>query len=106
MKQTTDGLRQERRNTSLVPPSSGRAKADAGQPAKSVRQLRRENTRGGAGPNVGKHTVFVIGANGKPLAPTTSAKARKLLKGGQAAKCWSKFRTFGIRMLVQTRKEH
>ena len=51
------------------------------------------------------HTVFVIGVNGEPLAPTTSARARRLLDGGQATKCWSKFGVFGIRMLVNTRAE-
>jgi hypothetical protein len=43
--------------------------------------------------------------DGKPLAPTTEAKARKLLRGGQAEKVWSKFGTFGVRMLVETRHE-
>jgi hypothetical protein len=43
--------------------------------------------------------------DGKPLAPTKPSKARKLIKGGQAKKCWSKFNTFGIQMLVETRKE-
>lgn len=52
-----------------------------------------------------QHSVFVIGADGKPLAPTTPAKAKRLLKGGQAEKCWSKFGTFGLRMLVKTREE-
>lgn len=104
MKQTTNGL-QERRDTSLVTSSSGRAKADDAKVSKPVRQSRRENTRDGARPNVGKHTVFVIGADGKPLTPTTSAKARKLLKGGVAEKCWSRFGTFGIKMLIETRKE-
>jgi hypothetical protein len=51
------------------------------------------------------HSVFVIGFDGKPLTPTTPAKARKLLEGGQAKKAWSKFGTFGIQMLVETRKE-
>ena len=106
MKQTTDGLK-ERRNASPVPPSSGRAKADAGKPAKPVRQPRGENTRDRRGrmSALSGHSVFVVGVDGKPLAPTTPSKARKLLKGGQAEKCWSKFGTFGIRMLVETRKE-
>jgi len=104
MKQTMNRLK-ERQNASQVLPSSGHAKADDAKASKSVRQSQRENTRGGAGPNVGKHTVFVIGADGKPLASTTPAKARKLLKGGHAEKCWSRFGTFGIKMLVATRKE-
>lgn len=51
------------------------------------------------------HSIFVIGTDEVPLAPTTPSKARKLLKGGQAEKCWSKFGTFGIRMVAKTRRE-
>jgi hypothetical protein len=51
------------------------------------------------------HSVFVLDPDGKPLTPTTPAKARKLLKGGVAQKTWSKFRTFGIQLLVRTRHE-
>ena len=52
-----------------------------------------------------KHKIFVLDVNGNPLTPTTSAKARKLLKGHVAKKVWSKFNTFGIQMLIDTRKE-
>ena len=52
-----------------------------------------------------KHSVFVLGPDGKPLTPTTPAKARKLLAGGVAEKVWSKFGTFGIRLLVEARRE-
>jgi hypothetical protein len=52
-----------------------------------------------------KHSVFVLDINGKPLIPTTPSKARKLLENGVAKKYWSKFGTFGIQMLVDTRKE-
>jgi RRXRR protein len=51
------------------------------------------------------HTVFVLDPSGRPLTPTTPTKARKLLAGGVAARVWSKFGTFGIRMLVETRHE-
>ncbi|MEX0930805.1 MAG: RRXRR domain-containing protein, partial [Candidatus Paceibacterota bacterium] len=51
------------------------------------------------------HTVYVLDINGKPLTPTTPAKARKLLKGEQARKVWSKFNTFGIQMLTEVRTE-
>src|SRR5512135_3509714 len=51
------------------------------------------------------HPVFVLDPHGNPLTPTTPAKARKLLQGGVAEKVWSKFGTFGIRMLVETRHE-
>jgi hypothetical protein len=47
----------------------------------------------------------VLGVDGKPLTPTKPARARKLLKGEVAKKVWSKFGTFGIQMLVETRKE-
>jgi len=52
-----------------------------------------------------KHTVFVLAKDGTPLTPTTPAKARKLLKGGVAKPTWSKFGTFGIQLLVETRRE-
>lgn len=51
------------------------------------------------------HTIFVLGVDGKPLTPTVPAKARRLLQGGVARPVWSKFGTFGIRMLVKTRHE-
>jgi hypothetical protein len=50
------------------------------------------------------HLVFVLDCQGKPLTPTTPAKARKLLNGGVAVRVWSKFGTFGIRLLVRTRR--
>lgn len=52
------------------------------------------------------HCVFVVGVDGKPLTPTTNAKARKLLEGKQAKPVWNNFGRFGIQMLVETRKEH
>jgi hypothetical protein len=51
------------------------------------------------------HAIFVLDIEGKSLTPTTPAKARKLLRGGVAKKVWSKFGTFGIQMLVETRRE-
>ncbi|MDD5098713.1 MAG: RRXRR domain-containing protein, partial [Candidatus Pacebacteria bacterium] len=51
-----------------------------------------------------KHEVFVLGVDGKPLTPTTNAKARKLLKGTQAKPIWNKFGKFGSQMLKETRK--
>lgn len=99
---------QERQNASLVLPSSAPAKGDVPVHSKNTKlnsACRSEITGGSARPNVGNHTVFVLDVKGKPLAPTTPAKARKLLKGGQAHKTWSKFNTFGIRMLVKTREE-
>ena len=53
----------------------------------------------------GTHTVFVLGIDGKPLTPTTPAKARKLLTVGVAKRVWSKFGTFGIQMREETRQE-
>jgi len=49
--------------------------------------------------------VFVVGVDGKPLTPTTSSKARKLMKRGVAKPIWNKFGQFGIKMQVETRKE-
>jgi len=68
-------------------------------------QSRREKTPKGGRMSANKHSVFVLGRNGKPLTPTTSAKARKLLAGGGAVKCWSKFGTFGIRLTTESRTE-
>lgn len=105
-KKTTSRL-QERQNASPVLPASGRAKADDAKAPKPACQPGGEKTRDRRGRMSAQsgHSVFVIGLGGKPLAPTTPAKARKLLKGGQAEKCWSKFGTFGVRMLTETRKE-
>ena len=52
-----------------------------------------------------KHAAFVLDINGKPLTPTNFRKAKKLIKGKVAKKVWSKFGTFGIQMLVETRTE-
>lgn len=49
--------------------------------------------------------VPVVGKDGTPLTPCTSAKARKLVEGGVAVKKWSKLGIFYIQMLVDTRKE-
>jgi RRXRR protein len=107
MKQTTSGLPKARQGTSLALPAAGRARADDGQPSKPARQPRRENTgdRPGRMSASSGHAVFVLDRNGKPLTPTTPARARKLLEGGVAEMVWSKFGTFGIRMLVSTRCE-
>jgi hypothetical protein len=51
------------------------------------------------------HSVFVLSIEGKPLTPTTPARARKLLEAGVAQKAWSKFGTFGIQLLVESRTE-
>ena len=51
------------------------------------------------------HSVFVLSKAGKPLTPTTPARARKLLKSGVAKKVWSKFGTFGIQLLAESRSE-
>ncbi|MFH1064960.1 MAG: RRXRR domain-containing protein [Nanoarchaeota archaeon] len=52
-----------------------------------------------------KHSVFVLDAKGKPLTPTTPRKAGKLMDSKQAKPVWNKFGCFGIKMLVETRKE-
>lgn len=63
------------------------------------------NPANGARMSGTKHDVFVLGKAGKPLTPTTSTKARKLLKAKQAKPIWNKFGQFGIQMQVETRKE-
>jgi hypothetical protein len=104
--QATNGL-QERQNASPVLPSSGRAKTDDAQASKPIRQSRGEKTRDRRGRMSAPtgHSVFVVGVAGNPLTPTTPTKARKLIASGVATKHWSKFGTFGIRMLTNTRKE-
>jgi hypothetical protein len=52
-----------------------------------------------------KHDVFVADIYGKPLTPINFRKAKKLIKGKVAKKVWSKFGTFGIQMLIETRTE-
>lgn len=50
---------------------------------------------------ISAHPVFVLNVDGKPLTPTTNAKARKLIKGKVAKPVWNKFSEFGIQMLVK-----
>lgn len=92
-------------DASLICRSTGRAKADDAKASKPPHPSEERIPVAERGRMSPQHSVFVIGVDEKPLAPTTPAKARKLLEGGQAKKCWSKFGTFGIRMLVATRKE-
>jgi hypothetical protein len=47
------------------------------------------------------HSVFVLSVEGKPLTPTTPARARKLLRGGVARRVWSNS-TFGVQLSVET----
>lgn len=100
---------QERQDTPLVLSSSGNASPDVSNDLSEDTKLSCHwgsgNTVNSDSSHVGNHTVFVLGIDGKPLTPTTPAKARKLLKGGKAKKVWSKFNTFGIQMLEQTRTE-
>lgn len=103
-KQTMRRL-QERQGASPALPSSGRAKADDAKASKPSHPSEERKPEAERGRMSAQHSVFVIGADGKPLAPTTAAKAKRLLKAGQAAECWSKFGTFGIKMRVETRKE-
>ena len=44
--------------------------------------------------------IPVVSKDGKPLMPTKPAKARKMIEGGVAKKCWSKTGTFYIQMLI------
>lgn len=103
-KQQTTNRLQVPADTSLVRCTTSCAQADGTVVSKPVRQPQRENTGRRPG-RVSAHSVFVIGVDGKPLTPTTPARAKKLLKDNQAKKVWSKFNTFGIQMLSTTRTE-
>ncbi len=94
---------QERQAASPGLTSSAPAKSDEPFGSKLSVACRGENTRYRQRGRMWTHSVFVLDVQGKPLTPTTSAKARKLLKGGQAKQCWSKFNTFGIQLMVNTR---
>jgi len=74
-------------------------------PKPDIPVLSGDNSRKRGGMSAKIHQVFVIGVDGKPLTPTTNAKARKLMEGNQARPVWNKFSQFGLRMLVETRKE-
>ena len=108
------GYRKHVPDASPVRTAAGRAQADDGPPhtscvgpSKPASQPRGENTgdRPGRMSASSGHSVFVLDCQGRPLTPTTPAKARKLLRAGVAEKAWSKFGTFGIRLLVATRHE-
>jgi len=49
--------------------------------------------------------VPVVSKDGKPLMPTKPAKARKMIEGGVAKKCWSKTGVFYIQMLIPVGKQ-
>jgi RRXRR protein len=51
------------------------------------------------------HSVFVLSIAGTPLTPTTPARARKLLRAGVAKKVWSRFGTFGVQLVIESRTE-
>lgn len=97
----------ERQNTPQVLPSSGTANSDVSLKKDTKHSVAWGcgNTGDSARPNIGNHTVFVLSVEGEALTPTTSAKARKLLRGGVARKVWSKFNTFGIQLLEKAREE-
>lgn len=97
---------QERQGASPALTTSAPAKSDdVVSTSKLSVACRGEKTLDSGRTNVVKHTVFVLDVKGDPLTPTSRAKARKLLRGGVAKKCWSKFGTFGVRMLQETNSE-
>ncbi len=116
METTTRQVLQERQNAPLVLPSSQeslncmslKTNSNVNSPVENSKPL----FHSGSGYDVRKdrsmspkHPVFVLDAEGRPLTPTTPRKAKKLMDGKQAKPVWNKFGMFGIRMLVQTRKE-
>jgi len=52
-----------------------------------------------------QHTIPVVGIDGKPLTPTTPAKARKLVRGEQGVGFFDKLNRYCIRLTAQTRTE-
>lgn len=98
---------QERQGASLALTASAPAKSDVCSQEQTKRNFacRSENTRYRQRGRMSAYTVYVLSKEGKPLTPTTPTKARKLIKGKQAKKIWSKFNTFGIQLLTETRKE-
>ena len=111
--ETTSKRLKERHNASLVMPSSGESfnpmiLLNSGTTTDESMLF----VHSGSECNIlreasmsGKYNVFVVSVEGKPLTPTTSAKARKLLEGRQAKPVWNKFGCFGIQLIVDTRKE-
>jgi len=75
---------QERQGAPQALTASGIANSDVSlkKDTKHSVVCRGGNTGDSARPYVGNHTVFVLSVDGKALAPTRPAKARKLLKGG------------------------
>jgi len=81
--------------------------SNVNSPVENSKQL----SHSGSGYNSGnrgslspKHNVFVLDVDGKPLTPTTNARARKLMRDKQAKPVWNKFSQFGIQMVVETNK--
>ncbi len=103
-KTTSIGLkgRQGAPLTLSAPGEALNSTSESSKPAAHVRSGCNSHKGGGMS---AKHSVFVLGVNGKPLTPTTPAKARKLLRGKQAKPVWNRFGMFGIQMSLQTRKE-
>ena len=116
MQKTTRLELQERHNAPLIVPSSveplNTMSLKTGSNVNSPAENSKFQSHSGSGKDVRKdrsmspkHSVFVLGVDGKPLTPTTPTKAYKLLKGKQAKKVWNKFSQFGIQMIVETRNE-
>lgn len=92
-------------NAPQVCSSTAFARSNVPKGTKRNSVCRSGNTVNSGRPSVGNHTIFVLDVSGMPLTPTTSAKARKMIRDGKAVKVWSKFNTFGIKLLEDTRKE-
>ena len=116
MKQTTRRKRKTPTDTSLVRSSgeepfnsTNHKNTDKAEPCSSDSQVPFHCRSGCNRPKwsarMSRHSVFVLDVDGKPLTPTTPAKAKKLMKGKVAKPKWNKFGQFGIQMLEETRKE-
>lgn len=95
---------EERRDASLVPPSSAEPlNATHGNPVLSSAHTG-EGKHDSAPEDAIVSRVPVVSADGTPLMPCRPAKARKLIETGKAVKRWSKLGIFYIQLRFNPKK--
>jgi len=108
-KQSPRELEERQGASPALPSSADSLKAMSGNGLSSRGNPEERLPVSGSGPIVGdknhRHSVFVLSCDGRPLTPTTPARARRLLKSGAARPVWSKFNTFGIQLTLRARLE-